>query len=401
MELQRIRIEPSPLDAGRVRLAGEVVYDDRPGQVEEYWFDVPEDLAPSLSRSGNPWLTCLVPLAATLGQKLTIRLPVDRILARNVRELVAVWRSWYPRLHAVDFEFDFAAEQPTDRGERVGSFFTAGVDSYFTALRSQEPGAIPTDDLVTVWGFDVPLADRAAFERRRERLSAIAEELGARLVDVATNLRSTRLKEAEWGGLWHGAALASVGHALGGRYRRLLVASTWNYGSLVPLGSHPLTDPLLSSSTTQVVHDGATHNRFEKLEYIARSETALRNLHVCFRAQSDYNCGSCEKCMRTMAILEVLNRLTPEANFPGGRLDVARFARTFIPKARAEAYYVVLRAEAKSRGRQDIVLATDRIMARSRRLRRLMAIPNWLSERRGLWRVAGPIRRALLARAIV
>ena len=400
MELRSVRVA-APDSPERVRLIGEVAYDDRPGCVEEYWFDVAQELAPFLSRSGNPWLVCLVPLAATLGEKLRIPLPVDRLLARNVRELMGVWKSWYPALRDVHFELELADGPGDLQGNRVGSFFTGGVDSYFTALRSIEPGAVATDDLITVWGFDLPLADRASFARRRERLSGIAEELGKRLVVVATNLRGTRLKEASWGRLSHGCALASIGHALEGRYRSVVIASTWSYENLVPLGSHPLTDPLLSSSSMEVVHDGATHNRFRKLEYIARSESALRNLHVCFRAASDYNCGACEKCMRTMAILEVLGRLSPGGSFPGGRLDLSRYRRTYVKTARAEAYYEMIRSEAEARGRRDVVRATRRAVARSRLLRRLMAIPAWLAGRRGFWRAARPIRRALLARAIV
>ena len=42
MELVSVRIEESPQAAGRVRLVGEVAYDDRPG-LETYWYDVDEE----------------------------------------------------------------------------------------------------------------------------------------------------------------------------------------------------------------------------------------------------------------------------------------------------------------------------------------------------------------------
>ena len=44
MELVSIRIEESPQAAGRVRLVGDVAYDDRPG-TEAYWLEVDEEYA--------------------------------------------------------------------------------------------------------------------------------------------------------------------------------------------------------------------------------------------------------------------------------------------------------------------------------------------------------------------
>ncbi len=400
MELIGARTTPSPLGPDRLRLVGEVAYDDRPGEREDYWFDVAAEHASFLSKTGNPWLACLLPLAATLGETLRIPMPVDRLLLRNARELPCIWKSWYPELHRVEVIAEAESESRTG-GSRAGSFFTGGVDSFFTALRSTEGGAIPTDDLITVGGFDIPLANLAAFERRRARLGAVAAELGKTLVDVVTNLRQTRLETAGWGRLFHGGALASVGLALEGRYRRLLIPSTHTYGRLVPLGSHPLTDPLFSTTRTEVLHDGATYDRFGKLEYLSRHPVALRNLHVCFRAVSDHNCGSCEKCLRSMTALELLGCLSSAESFPVKRLDVGRVARAYLGHPGLEAYYRPIRAGAVARGRRDVVRAVDRAVKRSRVIRRLMAIPDWLKPRRGLWRAAGPIRRVLLAGEMV
>lgn len=401
MELTSVRVVPSPTDGGRIRLVGEVAYDDRPGTgPESYWFDVPEEHAGALSQTGNPWLVCLVPLAVKLGEPLRLCLPVDRLLARNVEELMAVWRAWYPELHRVEVIAKRVEDLPQARGPRSGSFFSTGVDSFFTLLRSMEPGEIPVDDLVTVWGFDLPLSDTAAFASRKARMEAIGKELGKTLVDVSTNLRRTRLSEAKWGPLWHGCGLAAVGLALEGRYRRLLIGSAFDYAHVVPWGTHPLTDPLLSTARTDFLHDGATHDRFQKLEYVSRFAVALRNLHVCFRQASDENCGACEKCLRTMAILEVLGRLGPGTRFPGARLDPARLARVYVSLAYNDDYYRRIRAEAAARGKDDIARAASRVLGRSRVIRRLMSIPDWLNRKTALWRAAGPIRRALTAGTI-
>jgi hypothetical protein len=52
----------------------------------------------------------------------------------------------------------------------------------------------------------------------------------------------------------------------------------------------------------QVMHDGCEVTRYEKLELIAKSDFALAHLRVCWQAaeENPYNCGKCEKCLRTM-----------------------------------------------------------------------------------------------------
>ena len=401
MELTAVRKISSPTTPGRVRLVGEVVYEAGPRAGEEYWFEVSEQYAGSLSQSGNPWLVCLAPLAATLGERLRINLPVDRLLYRNVREVLAIWRAWYPQLHAVDLQAETVDGFPEARGEKTGATFSGGVDSFFTVLRGEEPGGIRVDELINVGGFDIPLSNLSAFERRRDRMAAAAAELGKTLVDVVTNLRQTRLERTGWGSLWHGAGLASVGLALEGRYCRFVISSTHPYVDLFPLGSHPMTDPLLSTSRTDVLHEGSSYTRADKVEHVVRSTVALRNLHVCFRMGSDYNCGACEKCLRTMAMLDVLGVLPSASSFSEGRVDPKRLARVLVKRATQEGYYRALRALAVSRGRHDIVRAVDLALRGSRWRRVALRFPDWLGKRRGLWRAARPVRRVILAGELV
>ena len=72
---------------------GDVAYDDRPG-TEAYWFEVDEEHAGGLSLSGSPWLACLLPLAATLGQKLRSAHPSTRS-SPNAPRLMETWKTWY------------------------------------------------------------------------------------------------------------------------------------------------------------------------------------------------------------------------------------------------------------------------------------------------------------------
>ena len=153
------------------------------------------------------------------------------------------------------------------------------------------PAGVPAiDKLLLVRGFDIPVDAVGEFERPRASLSRAADALGLELVDVATNLRAVRFREAKWGRLSHGSALASVGLAAEREFQSLSIAATHYDGPVRPWGSQPETDPLLSTGITRVFHVGVTIPRREKIERIAGSDVALRHLHVCYRFRSADNC---------------------------------------------------------------------------------------------------------------
>lgn len=59
------------------------------------------------------------------------------------------------------------AAEPMATAGRVGAFFSGGVASFFTLLRTDAGGADgrTVDDLITVWGFDVPPSKPEAYAR--------------------------------------------------------------------------------------------------------------------------------------------------------------------------------------------------------------------------------------------
>jgi hypothetical protein len=99
--------------------------------------------------------------------------------------------------------------------------------------------------------------------------------------------------------------LAAVGASLSTHHDRVLIPSSTTYDTLTPLGSHPMMDPLWSTQDVSMVNDGTEAMRVEKLALIATSDSALASLRVCWlNPDNAFNCGCCEKCVRTMLGLE-------------------------------------------------------------------------------------------------
>ncbi|MGQ0713954.1 MAG: hypothetical protein ACT4PJ_09490 [Gemmatimonadaceae bacterium] len=375
MEIRDVRIEDSGVGKDRVRLRADVKYESGPG--EEYWFDVPAAHAGELSTSGNPWLACLLPLATHVGEPLRLPLPVDWCLLENASQLVRIWRAWYPRLRDVRIEAEGTDPGGDAPPVRVAAFFSGGVDSFFTTLRCREVAApaerADIDELITVWGLDVPLTRRDAFGRLSARNAKAASELGKAYIDVATNLRTTRWGSTPWAYLSHGAALASVALSLERRYRTVYIAGSGSYRDLHPWGSHWVTDPLFSTSLTHFVFDAGAYLRTEKIEQLASHPAALRTLHICFETESDENCGTCGKCQRTMLVLHLCGALEQCEAFPSRSIDLRRIARMDCSHPFAFREAEDIRTLAESKGRSDVVKALDRAMARGLRARRVAA----------------------------
>lgn len=359
-----ITVKPIPDHAllpDYTRVAAEVNYGWRR---DKLWFDVPQTSAETINRAGDCWLMALLPLAFERGETLRIHAPVDSLLLANAEKIQRIWAEWHPPRKPIRVKTEALTERPAG-GERIGLFFSGGVDSFFSMLHFDEtaPAERKIDDLIFVWGFDIPLTNRAAFERTVKAHSEIAASLGKNAVLVATNLRETRLKKLDWASRLHGSAMGSIGLLLGKQSGRILLSSSLGRDDSTGWSLHGRTDPLMSNSQTRFIHYGPEFNRFDKTAFIAQSDVALRHLHVCWEDWSDKNCGRCTKCQFTLAALEILGVRDRALSFPPGSfsLESLRSIRLGTPFARQVIQE--LKKPAAERSRQDVVAAIDTCLA--------------------------------------
>jgi hypothetical protein len=87
------------------------------------------------------------------------------------------------------------------------------------------------------------------------------------------------------------ASVASIG----------LMGSDEDYAHFVlPWGSNPITNHLLSSGSFRLVTEGGGLTRTQKVAAISKVPAVAERLRVCWQGpQTGHNCGVCEKCMRT------------------------------------------------------------------------------------------------------
>ncbi|WP_375515647.1 hypothetical protein [uncultured Nostoc sp.] len=146
-----------------------------------------------------------------------------------------------------------------NRPKRAISAFSGGLDSCFTAFRHSRGkcgrSQRPLEAGLMVHGFDIPLFEQESFDRAVQKSKLTLASLGLELIPMATNFRDFKQNWEDT----HGIAVASCLMLLQGGYSIGLIPSSDPYHA-VDLswgwGSNPLTDPLLSSSTFPIIHDG-------------------------------------------------------------------------------------------------------------------------------------------------
>ena len=247
-----------------------------------------------------------------LGENYRQDQPVDRRLLDNVAAIHREWQNWQgaPK----QFDCSGIAREPQTRPNPDSAlnavFFSGGVDSYFTLLDTAKT------DLCTISIEHEPLHSseiEAAFERLSELADASQACGSLSAISIVTNMMVSHARILDqWALKLHGSFLAACAHLMSDTIATASVSSTFTYGNLKPWGSHPLIDPLWSSSQLCVEHFGATHTRVQKTQVIAESSVALSSLSVCeygrYSAPDTLNCSTCVKCARTMLTLDAIGK---------------------------------------------------------------------------------------------
>jgi hypothetical protein len=196
----------------------------------------------------------------------------------------------------------------------TATFFSGGVDSFYSALKQQRKGKVegrPLTHLVFMRGIETPIELAKGVEGSEDWVRDVAAAMGVQTIFGSTNIRTHIM--TNWEKYDHGSALASVGLCLSPLIGHMCIPSAFSYKHLVPHGSSPLVDEMFSSDRMFIFHDGSEVTRAEKVEAIIKwnKELGLRYLRVCIgNSGGAYNCGRCRKCVRTAIPLKVLGVLS-------------------------------------------------------------------------------------------
>ena len=388
MHISQVRVEQ---DANHSRLAGRV------GKFE-LWYDFPPSF--NVSPRADAFVCAALLGAMQQGQDITLPpdLKVCPQLLQNLQQLqqVLLCRQHYLGLRLTAIRIRGGKPEPAPHNGKTVSFFSGGVDGTYTYL--QEKARI--DDVLFVQGIDIQLDNHRLYADAFARNQAFLQSQGHELLQASSNIRFLGHAFGLGWNSWNGAGLASIALAAG--YQHCLIASGKSYAELYPDGSSYVSDHFCSSAGCQIEHHGAEASRVQKTALLALNPAALNILRVCWQDQS-YNCGVCEKCLRTMLALKLLS--VQGAPFPAWgeqQLQALKALRFF--DAHNLANFEQLLELAIAQHNTEIVTALRHILNRyywgqlAKQLDRLLFGERLLSLKRKWWRKA-PDRDATAAGA--
>ena len=329
--------------------------------------------AGDLQPSPDAFLLIGLPLACWMGeQRVQVEGAVCTALRENLAEAMRLYAHWYDRAAPVALEpaDGFRATRPA-AGRRTAMLLSGGVDSLATLRANLDAYAPDHPDSVREAIFllgcntydrpDGSALDPArarAYAGRIARLERLLASTGCELTVMDTNQRTLYPDWLSYRDVGWGAAMLAPAHMLGRRITDVLISST-GYGVDIPPGaSHPLLDGLYSTAAVRARHSLPFLGRFEKLRLVAAWPEGLDALDVCLGidtpSDGPVNCGTCNKCVRTMLGLVALGRLAAARQFPFDDLDVERVRDLPIADDLHVPYLEPMVAPLAAAGRSDL-----------------------------------------------
>lgn len=280
----------------------------------------------------SPFAAALLLPSMKRGEDLIIEGSVSERLYKGMHAVMHEVLDWNIGLKPIKIEAGALAADAL-QPPRTASFFSGGVDSFYTYLKHNTgpEQADRVDSFILVKGFDIEPRNTSLWDATLKNISAITAAERIELVAVQTNIQGLVEPILSWDYL-HGGCLAAVGLFLRRAFRQIYIPASFSLEEQQPWGSCLALDGHWSTESTTFVHDGVEATRLEKvIRQIAQSPLALEHLRVCYEnVRGSYNCGQCDKCLRTMISLYIAGALEKSRTFPHG-IDPERVSAMTAP----------------------------------------------------------------------
>lgn len=317
MELLRVE---KVLTEEKVRLVAQVgskQFDD-PVAI---WFEFPVEFDGMVNESADVFVNILLIAAMYYDEPLKISYAISPVIIENMGLIQDIMVLWYLEImHRVEVILTASKEELRFKGNGVLAFFSGGVDSFYTLLKSIR-GVASAGPRIThilyMKGFEVPLGAEERYEETLQIVRAVAREANVNLITGGTNIRS--VFGIDWGKFFCGAVLSGCGLALSRKFFHLLIPSCVSYGvdASVPWGSSPMLDALFGTEYMRMWDDGAEVFRMDKIFHlVGRDPLSLQYLRPCFDNRGGpENCGKCKKCIELKLMLKAMGTLSLSKTF--------------------------------------------------------------------------------------
>lgn len=277
----------------------------------ELFFEVSGDVLPPSSELNDFAVIAALFTAMREGRSMHVGGPVTDTLIRNLEEFQEAWSIWKTKYQPIRVTAEQMVPVKPASARRGVFALSGGVDGTFallrhhsghTGLRTARPACA-----MLIHGFDLPLANRQAYDTVHRAISAMTRTLGVPLATVRTNWRDVLCKSWE---MEFAAGLAACLYQFHGVANVGVFGADEDYAHIeLPWGSNPVTNRLLSGGGFEIHTEGGGFTRTDRVRLICDYPEIAAQLRVCWEGpRTGENCGLCEKCIRTKLNFMANNR---------------------------------------------------------------------------------------------
>ena len=301
-------------------------------------------------------------------------------LRDGLRTALRTLRTWYsPNVEEPKVEATGGFRVLRQPAPQAGLFLSGGSDSLSVLRTNREnyPSNHPLSFRVAVFvpTFGMRLEAFSSprvvdlLSRQKRAIGEIARRTGLRVISASLLVGELGEDSQFSNGCSYGSQLAAAGHLFSPLLSSVSISTGFDAFDLAPEGSHPLLDPNYSSSSLDVRHEAFGLTRAERVASVAQWDEVLPYLLVCSEGPVEpgvTNCGRCEKCIRTMIALLLVDRLAKAGPFRRGDVDPGLLEGLALPP-QLLTFWEGFPAALRRRGRDDLARAAERLVSDGRR----------------------------------
>lgn len=269
---------------------------------KELWFKFTKTTIPPADDDCDSYLLGILMDAMKEERQIIVQGSVSKQLLSNLVEYQAVWNSWYPNLFKlVDIKVNKVRDSKVPVDGTICPF-SGGVDGAFSVWRHVK-GKVSyrtqkIDYCSFIHGFDIDPSDIEIYNKTKNSVIETLNDVNIKFLPLKTNFRL--ISSVPWVHAYACCLIASLSNFKNIAGTCIIPSSVSYNNPMKYSASNAITDPLLNSDEFNIIHDGASIIRVNKINQICQWKKGIENLRVCWSSNvTNFNCGKCEKCVRT------------------------------------------------------------------------------------------------------
>lgn len=288
-------------------------------------------------QTSDPFVVGVLLPAITTNQDIIVDGAISEQLWYNLNRIILYLVSNVYNANKIQIIPKLGFSSNSFSGDAVGCGCSLGIDSLTAIFRHLENDCPNNFRLTHLTCFNVGAFGSKDLEVANESykkdlvlIKSFAEEVNLPLVCIESNIAIThnnRFSFDECGVLRNMATALSMQKLFGKYYYGSSCSVKDSYITRSDMGYYAdIVIPRLSTESTQLYVSESDMTRVEKTAYLSDNSFAQKHLYVCWKeifkneyphyykdikesAESNRNCTLCDKCLRTLLTLDILNKI--------------------------------------------------------------------------------------------